>query len=173
MLRNRSFKPCGTVPLQRFMEERAVQVLPMKSWTGRKPLFQKRRQGGPEDQTSEEDVLAGHRPKLGNCPAAGGFGLTDCHRTCFLSELKTNYSNLSKVAHFVMTRVIPFHSFYNPILGGYVEDRKDSHAAVGASVLACRWSICARRTLHVSNDPFRHSDTDPVLLWAISAAQQA
>ena len=36
--------------------------------TARKPLFQKRRQGGPEDQTSEEDALAAHRPKLGNCP---------------------------------------------------------------------------------------------------------
>ena len=48
----------------------------------------------------------------------GGFPQCDWHHTCFVSELKTNYGLLIKVAHLVKTGCI-IHSFYNPILGGY------------------------------------------------------
>ena len=48
----------------------------------------------------------------------GGFRPTDWHHACFISELKTNYAELTKATHYARTGS-HVHTFYNPIYGGY------------------------------------------------------
>ncbi len=105
--------------------------------------------------------------------APGGFRPTDCHRTCFMAELKTDYSLLSKVAHFIASGVVPVHSFYNPILGGYVGGPEGvAIAGVGGHILLQMVNMTSTHSLCTIH-PFHHSNTVPQLLWATSSAHQA
>jgi methylamine--corrinoid protein Co-methyltransferase len=102
----------------------------------------------------------------------GGFPTTDWHHVCFVSELKTNYALLIKVAHLVRTGCI-IHSFYNPIYGGYTGGAEGVAIGAVAGILlasvvnmATTFSICPTH-------PFYNCDTAPEIIWAVSAAQQA
>mgnify|MGYP002571645328 FL=1 len=102
----------------------------------------------------------------------GGFPQEDWHHTCFVSELKTNYGLLIKVAHLVKTGCV-IHSFYNSILGGYAGSAEGVAICSVAGILlecvvnmATTFSICPTH-------PFYNCDTAPELIWAASAAQQA
>ena len=101
-----------------------------------------------------------------------GFPQEDWHHTCFVSELKTNYGLLIKVAHLVKTGCV-IHSFYNSILGGYAGSAEGVAICSVAGILlecvvnmATTFSICPTH-------PFYNCDTAPELIWAASAAQQA
>ena len=102
----------------------------------------------------------------------GGFPQQDWHHTCFVSELKTNYGLLIKVAHLVRTGCI-IHSFYNSILGGYAGGPEGVVICSVAGIImecvvnmATTFSICPTH-------PFYNCDTAPELVWAASAVQQA
>lgn len=102
----------------------------------------------------------------------GGFGPTDWHHVCFTSELKTNYSLLTKVAHLVKTGCI-IHDFYNPILGGHAGGPEGIAIAAVAGVILM--AVVNMSTTHsiCPTHPFYNCDTAPEIIWAISAAQQA
>lgn len=102
----------------------------------------------------------------------GGFGPTDWHHVCFTSELKTNYSLLTKVAHLVKTECI-IHDFYNPILGGHAGGPEGIAIAAVAGVILM--SVVNMSTTHsiCPTHPFYNCDTAPEIIWSISAAQQA
>ncbi|MBQ0059761.1 MAG: monomethylamine:corrinoid methyltransferase [Lachnospiraceae bacterium] len=104
--------------------------------------------------------------------SADGFDQHHWHHTCFVSELKTNYGLLIKVAHLVKTGCI-IHSFYNSILGGYAGGPEGVVICSCAGIImecvvnmATTFSICPTH-------PFYNCDTAPELVWAASAVQQA
>lgn len=102
----------------------------------------------------------------------GGFPQCDWHHTCFVSELKTNYGLLIKVAHLVKTGCI-IHSFYNPILGGYAGGAEGvAVCAVAGIVMECVVNMATTFSICPTH-PFYNCDTAPELIWAVSAAQQA
>lgn len=102
----------------------------------------------------------------------GGFPQTDWHHTCFVSELKTNYGLLIKVAHLVKTGCI-IHTFCNPILGGYAGGAEGvAICAIAGMLLQCVINMAATFAICPSH-PFYNCNTSPELMWAISAAQQA
>ena len=102
----------------------------------------------------------------------GGFPQEDWHHTCFVSELKTSYGLLIKVAHLVKTGCT-IHSFYNSILGGYAGNAAGvAICSVAGIIMECvvnmatTFSICPTY-------PFYNCDTAPELIWAASVVQQA
>ena len=104
--------------------------------------------------------------------SSDGFGPEHWHHTCLVSELKTNYGLLIKVAHLVRTGCI-IHSFYNSILGGYAGGAEGVAICSCAGIIsecminmATTFSICPTH-------PFWNCDTAPELIWAASATQQA
>lgn len=102
----------------------------------------------------------------------GGFPQEDWHHVCFVSELKTNYGLLIKIAHLVKTGCV-IHSFYNPILGGYAGGADGvALMAVTGEILACVVNMATTFSMCPTH-PFYNCDTAPELIWAISVAQQA
>jgi methylamine---corrinoid protein Co-methyltransferase len=102
----------------------------------------------------------------------GGFSPYDWHHIAVISEFKTDYSLLSKVAHLIKTQSI-IHSFYNTIYGGTVGGKEGmAIAIVGGCILM--QMIYMTQTHSVSpTHPFYGNDTTPEIIQAISIAQQA
>lgn len=102
----------------------------------------------------------------------GGFRQTDFHHIAMISELKTDYKLLNKVAHLVKTDSV-IHSFYNPIYGGL------AGSAPGMAILAVAGFILLQMaymtTTHSTSPthPFYACNTTPEILWATSLAIQA
>lgn len=102
----------------------------------------------------------------------GGFSTQDWHHVAMVSEFKTDYMALSKLAHLVRTGSI-IHAFYNTIYGGTCGGRDGMALAIVAGCILLQ-------TLYMTNThsvspahPFFDNDTTPEILQAISLAQQA
>ncbi len=102
----------------------------------------------------------------------GGFPQEDWHHTCFVSELKTNYGLLIKVAHLVKTGCI-IHSFYNSILGGYAGGCEGVAICSVAGIIMEATINMATTFSNCPTHPFYNCDTAPELIWAASAVQNA
>jgi len=102
----------------------------------------------------------------------GGFRQTDFHHIAMISELKTDYKLLNKMAHLVKTDSL-IHSFYNPIYGGL------AGGAEGMAILAVAGFIMLQMaymsTTHSSSPthPFLACNTTPEILWGTSLFTQA
>jgi len=102
----------------------------------------------------------------------GGFSPNDWHHIAMISEFKTDYGALTKLAHLVRTGSI-IHAFYNTIYGGSVGGKEGmAIAIVGGTILL--QMIYMTNTHSVSPaHPFFDNDTTPEIIQAISIAHQA
>jgi methylamine--corrinoid protein Co-methyltransferase len=100
------------------------------------------------------------------------FSKNDWHHIAMVSEFKTDYVLLNKLAHLVSNGSL-IHSFYNTIYGGSVGGKEGvAIAIVGGCILL--QMIYMTNTHSVSPaHPFFGNDTGPELLLPISLAQQA
>lgn len=102
----------------------------------------------------------------------GGFSPNDWHHVAVISEFKTDYFLLTKVAHLIQTESI-IHSFYNTIYGGTVGGKEAmAIAIVGGCILMQMAYMTATHSVSPTH-PFFGNDTTPEILQAISVAQQA
>ncbi|HLB50540.1 MAG TPA: monomethylamine:corrinoid methyltransferase [Anaerolineales bacterium] len=102
----------------------------------------------------------------------GGFSPFDWHHVAMISEFKTDYFLLTKVAHLVKTGSI-IHSFYNTIYGGTVGGKEAMAVAiVGGCILMQMVYMPATHSVSPTH-PFFGNTTTPQILQAIGIAQQA
>jgi methylamine---corrinoid protein Co-methyltransferase len=102
----------------------------------------------------------------------GGFRPSDWHHCSVLSELKTNYSLLSKVAHaaFIGGNI---ESYLNPIFGGYFGGPEGVAIGLTAGMILLQQNYMGT-TMSVSTaHPTMHCGSTSALLWAQSLAFQA
>lgn len=101
----------------------------------------------------------------------GGFRTTDWHHVATISEFKTNYDLLSKVAHITRIGGV-MECYYNPIYGGYVGGAEGVAVAIVAALILLNQIDMADTCATRPNHPFLGCDTTPELLWALSIAIQ-
>jgi methylamine--corrinoid protein Co-methyltransferase len=102
----------------------------------------------------------------------GGFRPTDWHHVSTVSEFKTNYDLLSKVAHTIRIGGV-METYYNPIYGGYVGGAEGIAIAITAALILLN-QVNMSHTLATRPDhPFLSCNTTPELLWATSLGLQA
>jgi methylamine--corrinoid protein Co-methyltransferase len=101
----------------------------------------------------------------------GGFRVTDWHHVATVSEFKTNYDLLSKVAHITRIGGV-MECYYNPIFGGYVGGTEGVAVAIVAALVLLNQVDMADTIATRPNHPFLGCDTTPELLWAMSVALQ-
>lgn len=110
--------------------------------------------------------------EIGELSAAEAFGPRHWHHVAMVSEFKTNYSLMIKVAHLVKTGST-IHSFYNTIYGGSAGGREGvAIAIVGGNILLQMAYMTTTHSVSPAH-PFHGNTTGPDLLRAISRAQQA
>ena len=99
----------------------------------------------------------------------GGFSPNDWHHIAMISEFKTDYGALTKLAHLVRTGSV-IHSFYNTIYGGSVGGKEGMAIAIVAGSILLQM-IYMTNTHSVSPaHPFFDNDTTPEIIQAISSA---
>jgi hypothetical protein len=102
----------------------------------------------------------------------GGFRPSDWHHVSTVSEFKTNYDLLSKVAHTIRIGGV-METYYNPIYGGYVGGAEGVAIAIAAALISLN-QVNMSHTLATRPDhPFLSCNTTPELLWASSLGLQA
>jgi len=101
----------------------------------------------------------------------GGFRPTDWHHVATISEFKTNYDLLSKVAHTVRIGGV-MECYANPIYGGYVGGAEGVAIALVAAPILLNQIDVADTFGTRPDHPFLKCDTTPELLWALSLAFQ-
>jgi len=102
----------------------------------------------------------------------GGFSQNDWHHIAMVSEFKTEYMALSKLAHLVRTGSI-IHSFYNTIYGGSCGGKEGMAMAITAGCILLQMLYMTNTHSVSPVHPFYDNDTTPDILQAISLAQQA
>lgn len=102
----------------------------------------------------------------------GGFSKYDWHHIAMVSEFKTDYTALNKLAHLVSNGSI-IHSFYNTVYGGSVGGKEGvAIAIVGGCILLQMLYMTNTHSVSPAH-PFYGNNTGSELLLPISAAQQA
>jgi methylamine--corrinoid protein Co-methyltransferase len=102
----------------------------------------------------------------------GGFSQNDWHHIAMISEFKTDYGALTKLAHLVRTGSI-IHAFYNTIYGGSVGGKEGmAIAIVGGSILLQMVYMTNTHSVSPAH-PFFDNDTTPEIIQAISIGHQA
>ena len=102
----------------------------------------------------------------------GGFRPSDWHHIAMISELKTNYELLNKLAHLVRTDSI-IHSFYNPIYGGLAGGAEGLAVITVAGLILLQMAYMTTTHSQCPTHPFHMCDTTPEILWSISLSCQA
>lgn len=102
----------------------------------------------------------------------GGFRPTDWHHVATVSEFKTNYDLLCKVAHITRIGGV-MEAYYNPIYGGYVGGAEGVALALTAGPILLNQNYMGTTYSTRPDHPFLNCDTTPEILWAMSTAFQA
>ncbi|MFW6068843.1 MAG: monomethylamine:corrinoid methyltransferase [Chloroflexota bacterium] len=102
----------------------------------------------------------------------GGFGPNDWHHVAVVSEFKTDYFLLTKVAHLIETQSV-IHSFYNTIYGGTVGGKDAMAIAIVGGCILMQLAYMTGTHSVSPTHPFFGNDTTPEIIQAISVAQQA
>lgn len=102
----------------------------------------------------------------------GGFSTQDWHHIAMISEFKTDYMALSKLAHLVRTGSV-IHAFYNTIYGGSCGGRDGMALAIVSGCILLQMLYMTNTHSVSPAHPFYDNDTTPEILQAISLAQQA
>ena len=101
----------------------------------------------------------------------GGFRPTDWHHVSTVSEFKTNYDLLSKVAHTIRIGGV-MEAYYNPIYGGYVGGAEGVAVAIVAALILLNQIDMAHTIATRPDHPFLGCNTTKELLWSMSVALQ-
>ncbi len=142
--------------------------------------------GWHELELSKAACRRAGRPKLGlgcvenavseiaelSATSIGGFSPFDWHHVAVISEFKTDYTLLSKVAHLIQTQSV-IHSFYNTIYGGTVGGKEAMAVAIVGGCILMQMVYMTQTHSVSPTHPFYGNDTTPGILQAISVAQQA
>ena len=109
----------------------------------------------------------------GLSPASyGGFRPTDRHLCSVVAELKTNYDELSKVAH--ITRIdANMEAFLSVIYGGYYGGYEGLAIGIAAGLIALNQNYMPTTLCGSANHPLYRCGSAPGLIWAKSLALQA
>ena len=102
----------------------------------------------------------------------GGFSPFDWHHIAMISEFKTDYGALIKLAHLIRTGSV-IHAFYNTIYGGSVGGREGMAIAIVAGCILLQMVYMTNTHSVSPAHPFYGNDTTPEIIQAISLAQQA
>ncbi|MCL4562699.1 MAG: monomethylamine:corrinoid methyltransferase [Chloroflexi bacterium] len=102
----------------------------------------------------------------------GGASLNDWHHIAMISEFKTDYMAMAKLAHLIRTGAI-IHSFYNTIYGGSCGGGDGmALAIVGGCILLQMVYMTNTHSVSPAH-PFYGNNTTPEIMQAIGLAQQA
>jgi len=101
----------------------------------------------------------------------GGFRPTDWHHAALISELKTNYDQLIKVAHFARTGS-HIHTFANNIYGGYPGGADGMAVALVASLIMLQATYFGCTVNPGPTHATLSCDTHPKMLPGIGVALQ-
>jgi methylamine--corrinoid protein Co-methyltransferase len=102
----------------------------------------------------------------------GGFRPTDWHHVATISEFKTNYDLLSKVAHTVRIGGV-METYYNPVYGGYVGGAEGVTVAIVAALILLNQTNMSHTLATRPDHPFLGCNTTRELLWAMNVGVQA
>ena len=102
----------------------------------------------------------------------GGFRPTDWHHVATISEFKTNYDLLNKVAHTTRIGGV-METYYNPIYGGYVGGAEGVAIAIVAALVLLNQVNMSHTYATRPDHPFLGCNTTPELMWAMSVGMQA
>ncbi len=102
----------------------------------------------------------------------GGYRPTDWHHVATVSEFKTNYDLLCKVAHITRIGGV-MEAYYNPIYGGFVGGAEGVALALTAGPILLNQNYMGTTYSTRPDHPFLNCDTTPEILWAMSLAFQA
>jgi methylamine--corrinoid protein Co-methyltransferase len=102
----------------------------------------------------------------------GGFRPTDLHHAAGISEFKTNYESLSKVAHLTHIDALTY-AFMACIYGGYLGGPEGIALGLTAAGIVLNQNYLPIIVSLSSVHPFLQCTTTPELIWAFSAASQA
>ena len=110
--------------------------------------------------------------EIGELSAAEAFGPRHWHHVAMISEFKTNYGLMTKVAHLVKTGSI-IHSFYNTIYGGTTGGREGMAIAIVGGNILMQLAYMTQTHSVSPTHPFYGNTTSPDILRAVAPAQQA
>lgn len=110
--------------------------------------------------------------EIGELSASGAFGPRHWHHIAMISEFKTNYGLMIKMAHLVKTASI-IHSFYNTIYGGTAGGREGMAIAIVGGCILLQMAYMTQTHSVSPTHPFYGNTTAPDILRAIAPAQQA
>ncbi len=110
--------------------------------------------------------------EIGELSASEAFGPRHWHHIAMISEFKTNYGLMIKVAHLIKTNSI-IHSFYNTIYGGTVGGREGMAIAIVGGCILLQMAYMTKTHSVSPTHPFYGNTTTPDILRAIAPAQQA
>lgn len=103
----------------------------------------------------------------------GGFRPTDYHHIAMISELKTDYKLLNKMAHLIKTDSI-IHSFCNPIYGGLAGGAEGIAVMGVAGMILLQMAYMTTTHSTSPTHPFLQGcNTTPEILWGTSLFTQA
>lgn len=102
----------------------------------------------------------------------GGFTPNDWHHVAMISEFKTDYMALTKLAHLVRTGSI-IHAFYNTIYGGSVGGAEGMAIAITGGCILLQMLYMTNTHSVSPAHPFYDNDTTPEIIRAISVGHQA
>jgi methylamine--corrinoid protein Co-methyltransferase len=104
--------------------------------------------------------------------AADRLGPHHWHHVAMVSEFKTNYALMTKVAHIHKTGSI-IHCFYNTIYGGTAGGREGMAIAIVGGCILLQMAYMTPTHSVSPTHPFYGNTTSPDILRAIAPAQQA
>jgi methylamine--corrinoid protein Co-methyltransferase len=120
--------------------------------------------GCTEDSVSEIGELS--------ISAADRLGPHHWHHIAMISEFKTNYALMTKVAHLIKSGSI-IHSFYNTIYGGTAGGREGMAIAIVGGCILLQMAYMTTTHSVSPTHPFYGNTTTPDILRALAPAQQA
>ena len=110
--------------------------------------------------------------EIGELSASVGFGPHHWRHIAMISEFKTNYALMTKVAHLIKTGSI-IHSFYNTIYGGMTGGREGMAIAIVGGCILMQMAYMTRTHSVSPTHPFYGNTTTPDILRALAPAEQA
>ena len=103
----------------------------------------------------------------------GGFRQTDFHHIAMISELKTDYKLLNKMAHLIKTDSI-VHTFCNPIYGGLAGGAEGiAVMGVAGMILLQMMYMTTTHSTSPTHPFYQGCNTTPEILWGTSLFTQA
>ncbi|MEM2913809.1 MAG: monomethylamine:corrinoid methyltransferase [Candidatus Bathyarchaeia archaeon] len=127
------------------------------------------RVGIPIQVTTTSATAVGH---IAEAIPKSGIYPSDMHGIPLISELKTNYDQLAKVAHSLSMNA-NINGFAHPMIGGYVGGPEGSAITTVAACLLSRATHFSNMPGHFAHDVRYQANTSQESIWAESISHQA